>query len=195
MIGLLHNEILQAKEVMSATQYSPQLYKDAFQRLEQALYFETLMSGWGAFRNYITTEALLALKWCVETMPKDEQLIDEKDLMGLVADLEDLKKKLSGKELPTEVCVFVMHQIEILERAIRDYRIIGMKAFADAQDVAIMDIVQNNEIVKSDPKNEALIKLGTIWQKVRRYINSFGKIARFLKEAKDVYDIGAHLLN
>lgn len=198
VIGLLrklHEEIQIARSIMEATNYSKELYENAFQRIEIVISIEQLMNNWGAFRSHVSSEVISHLQWCAETLPCDERLIEEKDLSALRKEIEELKKSVLDDDLPVEVKNFVLHQIAIIEKAILEYPIVGIKAFAVAEEQAVMDYILNQNIIKTESKRIVFEKLGNAWQKVRVYIDDFSKILHLLKDAGDLYQSGKGFLN
>jgi hypothetical protein len=129
MVGLLREQTEEVYSNMRGTQVRTQQYESAIRNILNALDISNLNNHWGAYRQYLIPETLVVLRWCADTLPCEEEVIDPEDLEELDREAGELGANVEASDLPDYVKSFVLEQVSIIKRVIRDYPIIGAQAF------------------------------------------------------------------
>jgi hypothetical protein len=169
----LHQELDILRSQMNNAPISEGLYSAAFNNIEQAISTLLLSTTWNNGVQYLKPEYLVALNFCSEILPDEESLIDPetlKEIRDMVQELEDM---LASSNLPESLVSLIRHHIELINRALDQYPIIGATAFREAARTALGELVEARDIVKENNQAEEVNKLGSLWGK----LNSTADIA------------------
>lgn len=196
-LGLLHDELQNARRAMQTTDFSVDLYERAFSHSEAVMQVEGLTNQINGYRGYLSPEYFVSLKFCAELLPHEEDAVDNDELSQLLNEVNELAQKIDNGELPQFVKEFVLRQISYIRQAISDYSIVGAKAFKQALDKSFVDCIENEAIVKEYKESEAIGALAKIWQSAIRYggpvIKYGGYIASGVKLIEAGIKIAEHL--
>jgi hypothetical protein len=195
LIRLLLSEVDETRRKMKGTQFSEAVYDDALNVVKKICSVEHLYNAWEHFRPSLTKDVLLSIRVCAEALPNEEEQIDADELTTLSKEIDELWKNVEEQQLPDELKAFVFRQLELIKKAIREYPVVGLRAFSNAEREMMLHYAMNVSIVKENSSKPEVQKLGKIWGKIKKFIDEFGKILKLLKDANDVYDIGGKFLN
>jgi len=187
-IDLLQDELIEARREMQKKHYSEDIYSVGFEAAEAILQMGAIYGNIDSYRNHLTPEALKALKFVAETIPDDEDEVTPEQLSELQAEIDRLREKIESGDLPSNVKLFIYKQIAIIENAIRDYSIVGAKAFKTAFDEALPDIAMNKEDIAEYAETEEIKTLGTIWDKAIQYGGNAFKYGSYAATAVKVIE-------
>ena len=195
LVALFAGELEDVKMKIRLTGFGSDLYQKSFEAVEQVIVVDNLFNAWDNYKPILREEVFLALKWCTAAMQSEETPIEEADLTELSKELNELEKSVRHGNLTEQVKVFVLHHIELIRKAIREYPIVGIRAFSQAERDALMHFAIYHVVVRENESTPEVQKLGKIWKKVIKYVDEFSKVLKFLKEAKDAVDVVRGFLN
>jgi hypothetical protein len=187
-IDLLRDELIEARQKMQEKHYSEDLYAIGLKSAGHILQIEAIHSQLSNYRNDVSPEVIKALKFVAETIPDEEDEVTPEQLGELQANINELIGKVNNGNLPDRVKEFIYRQVEIIENAIRDYNIIGAKAFKTAFDSGLADIAINKEDIAEYAETEEVRTWGKIWKKAIQYGGSAFKYGSYAKTAVEMID-------
>ncbi|MBC8017458.1 MAG: hypothetical protein H7X83_02915 [Verrucomicrobia bacterium] len=162
----LHQELEIARSQMGQANISENLYTAAFNNIEQALSTLLLSTTWNNGAQYLKPETLVALEFCSEILPDEESLIESETLDEIRSMVQELESLLEKTNLPESLITLILHHIELINRALDQYPVIGAMALREAARSAIGELIEANEAVKANSGSEEVSQLGKIWTKL-----------------------------
>ncbi|SEQ62301.1 hypothetical protein [Nitrosomonas ureae] len=145
---LIRNELNLFEKKMINSKYTEDLYKPYVEHLKLVVTPISLNANWSQYSSYINGELILSFKFCAQILD-DEPLIDFTELQNLFAKINDFKETVSNSTLNETQKQFILDQIDILEKAINNYPIMGNSAIIKAFEDGYVDYLKNSEIVES----------------------------------------------
>src|SRR5262249_32769695 len=125
------------------------------------------------------------LRFAGETLGEDGVAISPAELSELHAEIVELQKTIHASTLPQDIKRFVLEQLEIILRAIRDYPLAGTKAFKTAVQEAIFHTGEHAEVVAEYQDTPVIGKLKTIQQQVLKYAKYTIEVSKFLASVEN----------
>ncbi len=190
LMGLFYAEVEDAHKRMKATDFSEDLYDNAFQAINSYMAITLIFNPWEGQRHQICNVIHL-LKFCSEVLPNEEQLVDSETLDQLGQLLNELNEKLKSTELPDYVRAFVVQQVAIIEKAIREYKIVGAKAFKSAVYEGAIHYMEHEEEVSEHTEKEEFSLLGRAWNKVKNVASYGMKAEKYLSAGVKLFELGS----
>lgn len=114
-----------------------------------------------------------------EGLPDEGPAISKEDLASLDTLVVNLRREIEKSDLPETVKRFVYEQLDIVERAIKEYPIAGINAFRTAAKDTVFNELEHPEEAKEFEQTESSSKLKAIIVRVRemsRVVLAFGKL-------------------
>lgn len=119
-------------------------------RIKEVVSISNFDVGWGAYSVRIAADFLIALEILAEiTGVEQETIITDESLQEFNVELNKLFElvKRSGA-LEDEFIVFALKQIELIRRAITEYRISGADGFRSYMDAFYFEMMRQAEVLK-----------------------------------------------
>lgn len=176
-LSLLANEIDFIRKGMVQANFSQHLYEPALSAMDAALSPMQLPTAWNSVRQYFKPEHLLALQFCSEILPDEEDEITPEDLtiiQSLVTELEKLATTSAG--VPVRLRQLLLNQAANIRAALAGYRIAGAKALRDAVRASYGELVEAKDIISEHKDSPEVSKLAEVWRKVNSVADSALKI-------------------
>lgn len=164
-LKLVREEIDLLERQMSETKFSKCLYEVYLQNVRSMVSVSNLGAQWASYNHYAGNDTLLALDFCAEII-ETEELVNLEELQQILDLVRDLRTEIGSSNISSSHRSFLLHQLEIIERGIKDYPIKGTaslkKAFKDGitESISVLDL--NEEAEAEEPKS----RLGKIWKGV-----------------------------
>jgi hypothetical protein len=162
-LGLVRDEVLLLRKLMSATSFSSDLYEPALVAVLSVVSVANLSSSWGNFRPNLGEHQMLALRWCAQAIESEDALSHE-ELQRLLDALTAFRKTVEEDDLPEPVRVFVLHQVDLIVRGINDYPIRGRQAMRDAAKQAAADVIDRHDDIAEAAPVALREKLAGYWR-------------------------------
>jgi len=181
---------------------TPDLFETAFSSARQLI--DTNIKNLGTnltnFQNLINQEKLNLLRICSELLDDEEELIPDVELEKIASEIQKLQASINQDYDSNELRQFVLQNLELIQDAIQDYFIIGLKAFKSAYYEA-HTVVFKDQIVlreKEDGK-EALNKVAKLWKRVVDVVDKADKAGskaiRLLTAGEKIIEHGSGLFD
>ena len=163
--------------------------------------FDTLSAGglanpWQRVKS-VFAASLLSLRPIAETpnlLTDDGVVISKDELAELSKDIEALRQEVQTSGLPASVKEFILHQLNIITGAIRDYPLSGVKAFKQAAKDAIFLELEHSDIVTQYSEKPQMTRLRAIQAKVVKASKFSIEFAKFLSAMDTISHHGGALL-
>lgn len=126
----------------------------------------------------VNNSELMVLELLAEkiTPSNPEPVIEEEQLKGLLVELNGLYEEVAGSLLNEDLKKLILDQLEIIRRAIHEYRIRGITRLREALGESIGNLVLNSELLKQNSDKE----------EVNRFSKFFSKFASFVSFAANI---------
>lgn len=194
MLDLFYDEIENTRRQMEASNFSPDLYEDAFKIIEERITPGLIYNDWHSYRK--TIESILrTLKFCSEVIPNEEELVNQEDLNSIEQLLQKLEEKLKDSDLPDQVTSFIRHQISLIRKAMRDYQVVGIKAFKTAFYEGYADCLINEEVILGNEDKEEISLLMKAWNGVKKAGEITIKAEKLLTAGSKIYELGEKFID
>lgn len=164
LIHAMHRELEYASHGLAKLNFSNNLYETAFSKIETALSPLLLPATWSSVTQYLTPDVITALAFCAEILPNEESEISGAELDSIRNKLSDLKDSLDDASLPQRLRKLIEHHIELIERAISEYKISGAIALREAARTALGEMIEAREEISAEKNSPAVSKLEAAWK-------------------------------
>jgi hypothetical protein len=122
-----------------------------------------------------------------ETLPDDGAPVTQTELSDLRHAVEELRNEVQLSALPSEVKKFVLEQLEIITRAIRDYPLAGVKAFKTAVREAIFNAGEHSEVIAEYKDTHVMASLRQIQERAVKYAKYAIEVSKFVGALDSLY--------
>lgn len=192
---LLENELEIAKSLMKKAPLDENNYKTAFNAVNNVINSNNLFIKWAQQRPILTREIFNLLDICSQLIPHEEDEVTEEEIEKILTELTKIKKMIEKGDFSEKLQTFVFQQIELIEGAIKDYHIIGIKAFRTAFYEAHTILFRDQEIIKTDEGRKITKKIGSVWNLIGNFSNKIIKAEKLLTAGEKLIDFGDGLLD
>lgn len=158
-------------------------------QIKQAVSFTNLDAAWGNYKGRITTDCLLVIEMVANVEGiEQEDVISAESFNEFGAELDNLFQLVEGNsEIDKEFRVFVLKQIELIRRAIAEYRISGADGFRAYVENLYFDLARQKIVLKKAKESQSPIfeKFKAVVFKAAEYSKLSSKSVKALSEMKD----------
>jgi hypothetical protein len=192
ILNLLYVELDSLISQLKAHGYTDQSFAPVVQVFESRLILNAVFGSWESNHAAFSTAAPLLLVFA-ESLPNDGEAASQEDLTELSSEISELRSSVLASDLPENVKRFVLAQLDIIERAVRDYPIAGTKAFKKAVEEGVFhDISHAEEVAEYEaaPQMTALKKIQNRAVRAAKFTVEFGK---FLAGCETIFRSGEHV--
>jgi hypothetical protein len=162
-----YHELVNIIDNVVSYEYLGHQWRDQQERLQRVIYPLTIINSF---------------------LPDEEQLINLAEFDDIEEELSDLENSLNEKDISHEVRNFVQRQIEIIRKAMWQYRFRGIRAFQESALKAATDFI-DNETVAKHADDLQMQRIRHLWRKVASVITSAGKMGGSLAGIYKLYEL------
>lgn len=167
----LHDEVELVRNDMLTLGYTSNLYEPSLNKCNGIFSVQSIMGKWQPLKLQITPDIIIALGFCSEIIPNEEDLIEQASLDELSGLAGDLRETLKDSVLPPYTKSIIEKHLSKIEGAISSYRAVGAKALEDVMQSAYGEIVANETVLQKEKGSEELSKLSKLWQKTKEVLD------------------------
>lgn len=168
LIHAMHQELDLAAAGLAGANFSKILYESAFTRVELAISPMLLSATWDQVRQYLTPEVLTALAFCTEILPDEENQISAEDLVSIKEKVNELRVTVADADTPPRLRQLIQHHIELIDRALSEYLVVGAKALREAGRTALGEMIEVKDELAPVKSSPAVSKLESAWATVNK---------------------------
>ena len=187
-VSLTYQQLRQGRAQIDRTPFKRETFDPIFDNAEKVLSIGSLEGPWNLSRQHLGSEVLPMLKAYSEALPDDDETTAD-EIAQLVKQCRQLEELITKHKLPDDLKLFLLRQLDIIQQAIREFRIRGGEAFRDAAYNMAVDAAENQEIVQQHAKLEPV----TVWRQIAFAVAKYGKwtimLGKFLKAGQDIVEI------
>ena len=163
----LHDEVELVRSEMIKLGYSDNLFSPSLNKCNSIFSIPLITGHWQAIQQQITPEISIALGFCLEILPNEEELLDQKELDELSKLAKELREALKESSLPQHTKRIIEKHLSKIEDAMSSYKVVGAKALEDVMHSAYGEVIANEVVFQEAKGSEELRKLSLLWQKTR----------------------------
>ncbi len=167
----LHDEVESIRLEMEKLGYSENLYSSSLNKCNAVFAVQSLMAAWQAPKQQITPEVTIALGFCSEILPNEEDLIADESLAELKQMASDLRDCLNESSLPAYTQKIIEKHLVKIEEALAKYKAVGSKALEEVMQSAYGEVIANEAAFEEAKGSEELSKLSSMWQKTKSILD------------------------
>lgn len=167
----LHDEVELVRSEMLALGYSENLYNSSLKKCNAVFSAQTIMGQWQGSKQHITPEVPIALGFCSEILPNEEDLIDKANLDELRKMATDLRGCLAKSTLPSYTKNIIEKHLNKIDAAILKYSVVGVKALEEVIQSAYGEVIASEAVFEEARGSEELGKLSSMWQKAKSVLD------------------------
>lgn len=116
-------------------------------------------------------------------LPEDDERIPDEALHHAQTTVTTLRDEVGRADLPAAVKAFLLRQIALMERAIREYPLRGAPAFRDASDASAVDWAESAPTVAPYVDAPAVRNVKGLWERVDTWVTRgilYGHMAQLM---------------
>jgi len=167
----LHDEVELIRSEMLKFGYSENLYSSSLKKCNAAFAIQIITGQWQGPKQHITPEVLVALGFCSEILPNEEDLIDKADLDELRKMAADLRECLAKSTLAPYAKNIIEKHLNKIDEALLKYRITGVKALEDVMQSAYGEVIASEAVFEESKGSKEIGKLSVMWQKTKSVLD------------------------
>jgi hypothetical protein len=162
------------------------LFLRPFSRIRHAIRIGGLhASNYETSLRQITEGDMTVLAFCAEELSKwqSEKTIEEAQIKDLTEDIQALYEQVHASELNAEIKNLILDQLEIIRRAIHEYRIRGVKRLNEALTTVVGAYILNKDLIDEESDKEEVSKFKDTLSKFTSTVAFASHTTRLLEAA------------
>jgi hypothetical protein len=163
-LKLLRTEIKLVRSLMQSTSFSADLYENALVAVTHITSVSNLSAPWGHLKGHVSSENLLAIRWCAQAIASEAGLT-RAELGRILDSIAEFRTAIEQDNLPSHIRDFVLRQIAVLERGISQYPIRGPQAVRDAVREARVDVLDGGAEIMDQAPRPLMLRLASLWNR------------------------------
>ncbi len=195
LTSLVHSQADLLEAEMSP-QYSEALYRPAVNSVQAAVRPRHVHGAWQTPKNALIRHRR-ELEFVIEMLDGEPAPPDDDQIGALLALLRSLRDRIEELNLSPEFEAFVLAQIALVERAIRDSAIIGVEAFSIAADNLRGQFVTRilpgpnslRDEAETEEGKEAVGLMGKVWTKLVECGDKTNKATKLLTAPQEALKV------
>jgi hypothetical protein len=146
----ISSEVDFLKFAMQGTPIPESVYANAITGMHSAFSLLLVTAHWNSAKLHLGSDLKVSLDYCQHILSDEETLISDADLNDIRQKINELKECLTDSTLPDRLRKLIEHQIGLIEAALFEYPVAGVKALRKAQESAMGEIItEYDEVSKS----------------------------------------------
>lgn len=174
MVGLLRKQVIEVRGKMQNTSVRPVRYEDGLNNILLGLDVQNLSAQWTDYNRYLRPDIISVLGWCADSLPAEEEVIDTEDLDRFKEEVRTFGDRIAASSVPDYVKSFALEQVAIIEQAIRDYPVVGARAFKRGYVEAFFNFSENQNTYLEREDEEEMQELRGFWGQLQNYAQKAG---------------------
>lgn len=189
----LYQELELIQTQMRELGFTDELCRPPLVKIHQAISTIYLNSNWDVPKRYLSEGPSMALVFCSEILPDEESQINQSDLKEIQTLVNELVELLKASTLPESLKSIIQNHIELIDQALQRYSIAGAKAFHEAVQSAVGELVLINKEPFQENKETKEIrkKAYALWAKIDTavgFVDRVHKVSNYCQRALEFFD-------
>jgi hypothetical protein len=161
-LRLVREEVDLLERLMVATKFSKPLFAPYLSNVRSMVSVPNLSAGWSSYSHHAGLDTLLALRYCAEILPSEDE-VNFGELQNLLDRAQDLRTELEVSDLDLGLRDFLLSQLDIIEKGIREYPIKGKRALKAALREGLADFATNEDAFKQPGGQMQKAQIKEVW--------------------------------
>jgi hypothetical protein len=166
-LQLVREEIESVKRLMTNTGIPSELYIPYLERVSKVVSVTNIAAPWKNYKQHIQPDVVLSLKYCAALLPEEEALSIE-ELQKILDKVLELRQEIDNSALSGHVYDFLMGQLEIIEKSIRQYPIKGSESIRRAFTDGFADLASRADDLRNEEDRAEAEKVAGIWASLKK---------------------------
>jgi hypothetical protein len=164
-----------------------ELYLEPFASIEKAVSITGLNFVSNEYKVYLTADVMLGLRFVADTLSKvsDEEAIEQVTLDSLLKDIEAIILEVTDSGIDEALKLVILHSLEVIRRAILDYRLQGLAGLRQALNTGVGAVVLQQAAVKKakadQNTSEIMSRVLAVFGKTERVVNFGAKFKQLVE--------------
>ncbi len=180
LLTLASQQVDMVQRALHARHLEEATYAKYLTAIRHALSLRHLQATWQQVAMAPFSEPVIA------SMEMAAGLLDETEPAITIEQMSDVRKivaefreavGVSAADVPPVVVGFLLRQAALIEGALRAYPIVGAKAFRDASDAAIVDVVEHAQDVREYIDATPVVLWARLWPRVAKVCRGIAVIS------------------
>ncbi|EHR70725.1 hypothetical protein BurJ1DRAFT_1872 [Burkholderiales bacterium JOSHI_001] len=194
-LNWLHIE-LQLLQVQAKTAtISPHLYEGSLARIRSLLSPLILSSPWDGSRGNLTADVLLSVAFLNELLPDEENAISDQEFQRISDMAAELASSMEHSDLPEALRRLIDHHLQLIAKALAQYKVFGARALREAGRTALGEIVELKDTVQASKQSEEMSRLGKLWKQVNGAADAALKAEKIAQLGHKAWEAASGLLS
>ena len=166
------------------------LYIEPLKRIRKAYLIIDMEKLWKRSETHPTVDKdLTSLMFMSELLSRyqPEKLVPDEELKELLSDIDELYQMVLASSLQLELKTLILNQLELIRRAIHDYRIRGVSALQEAMERVAGNYFVNESLIKQESEKEAV-------KGYKKFLSKFVATVSFASNVTKLIDAAAKWL-
>jgi hypothetical protein len=186
-VELIFEQLDRMVEQLQSLHHPKDSYNEIVTTIDSVLAPEYLNHPWQ--ENRIRLEKiLLPLNIMANWLPDEEKLIGNTEFETICEELNKLEQSLADKGVSPEVRIFVKRQIDVIQKAIWEYKFRGARSFENAMVETFRDYANSNITVEHE-NDPPMQKVAHIWKRIKQIMDTTIKTQGALNAVQKIYQL------
>jgi hypothetical protein len=187
-LAALSQELDHIRDGMKIANFSVHLYTNALAAFDAAFSPLYLSNTWSHIRQQLTPEHMLALQFCGEILPDEEDEILQADLDEISSLLTELEALAVGSDqIPERLRRLIENQVADIRLALASYKISGARVLREAFRSSYGELVEAKDIITDHRSSPEVSKLAEVWRKVNTVADTALKVDGILQLGQEAW--------
>lgn len=166
-LNLVCEEIENVERLMANTDLPDELYSPYLKRILNTVSVNNLSAHWQSYKKNLRPEVILCIKYCAALIPEEDS-IDYDSLQAILFQIQELREEIKSNQLSESTYSFLMGQLDIIEKAIKQFPIKGAESIRKAFYEGYTDLAVHVDDLEHDSDKVEVKKLSRLWSSLKR---------------------------
>ena len=187
------NELDRVRAFAQSAGWPTRLWENQLNNLQAALGLGSIEANWSP--NRITADMLLALDWCAEHMPTEEEIeLAAGELEEIQAAVDNVRLAILASALPAELRLELLRILDELREAIYSAQIVGPLQVRRGVVKAEATLQHIDPVLAPYEQDPAVSKMRALVARVLRFGPYVASLARSMETVAKIADSGHKIL-
>ena len=190
LLGVMHDEFLRVREIAAQSQFPPAYHQRSLDTIEGGLSPEYLVRPFSHYQSHFPEDAMKVLESIGYVGPETEQELTKEVRTDLLKQVDRLRVDVHRSKLPDRAKAFINRQLDLIVQALREYRIVGIRAFAIGYYAASAEWKIDGGAVADQQDTPQMDGLKKLWLHFTKTADAAVKADKWLTASERLLSVG-----
>lgn len=166
-LKLVCEEVENVRRSMANTDLPDELYSPYLKRILNTVSVNNLSAHWQSYKKNLRPEVILCIKYCAALIPEEDS-IDYEALQAILFKIQELREEINSNQLSEGTYSFLAGQLDIIEKAIKQFPIKGAESIRKAFHEGFTDLADHIDDLKNDGDKVEVKNLSSLWSQLKK---------------------------